>query len=186
MRSKPDMVKLIKKNALLAAAIGMALLILIIYLIIFAPLLGVLKAKYPECRACENGIKDARDLIKYSKGMDKSYGGRMLISEGQAAAGIDELTEFGKSLGINFIEIRPGNIIVKESPPYKILPIELKIGCDGGQFVKFAASIDELEKAIVRIKSFNITPQGLDRNKFNVSMVIEIYLSAKAAALGES
>jgi len=49
--------------------------------------------------------------------------------------------------------------------------------------VSFVASIDELKKAIVRIKSFNITPQKEDRDKLDVDMIIEIYLSSRAGVL---
>jgi len=41
----------------------------------------------------------------------------------------------------------------------------------------FLGSLDDLEKALVRIKSFDITPDKEDPSKLTTDLSVEIYLS---------
>ena len=177
MSGNINLMKLIKENQIAAIAIACATAAVIVYLIMFAPLAKNLKLKYTECRICENQVLDARNLISYARNIDKSYAGRVLISEKEAAAGIDEFIKHGKSLGVHFISVKPGNIIIKEDAYYKILPMDLEIEAADKQFVSFMGSIDELKKAIVTVDSFDITPDMQDRRKLHADMIINIYLS---------
>jgi Tfp pilus assembly protein PilO len=180
MSNAIDIRRLIKDNPAIAYSAAVAVVVLAVYLVIFAPLLKKLGVKYAECRACESQLWDARSTIKYAENLDKSAGARMLISEKEASAGIEELTRFGKSLGISFSEIKPGEITYTAGAAYKTMPIEISMKATGDQFVKFMGSVDELKKAIVRMKSFNITPEKEDRKELDIKMVAEIYLSPDA------
>ncbi|GEM_PF-1288580 len=172
-----DIKKIIKENQTAVLILSAALMIILVYIMVFIPLTNRLRLKYLECRACENHAADERNLIEMGRKIDKEYGTRVLISEEQAAAGIEEFTRHGKLLGINFISIKPQKIVKQENTSYKILPLELLLEASGEQFVKFAGSIDELKKAIVTVKSFDITPDRSDRKKLKIDMVINIYLS---------
>jgi len=174
-----DLIGLIRKNQAAAIASGAALAVATAYLVFFAPLLKELGSKYAECRSCENQVIDARNLVDLGDKIDKEYGGRVLLSEKEAAAGIDEFTKHGKSLGVSFISMKPGEIVAKEGAPYKILPIDMELEANDAQLVKFMGSIDELKKAIVKVKSFDITPTKNDRRTLNAHMVIDLYLSVK-------
>jgi hypothetical protein len=105
---------LIKKNRAAAIAIGIALCAIIAYLIFFVPALNKLGSKYAECRSCENRVIDARNLVELGDKIDKAYGGRVLLSEKEASTGIDEFTKHGKSLGVSFVSMKPGEIIIKD------------------------------------------------------------------------
>ncbi|MDO8535660.1 MAG: type 4a pilus biogenesis protein PilO, partial [Candidatus Omnitrophota bacterium] len=147
--------------------------------IFFLPRMKELRAKYSDCRSCESQVVDARNLIEAASKLDKESGARILISEKEAASGLDEFTKHGKSLGINFLSVKPGNVIIPKGMPCKILPIEMEIEATGEDFVKFAGSIDDLKKAIVTVKNFDITPDKDDGKKLKVDMVIDMYLSLK-------
>jgi len=175
-----DIRKFVRENPMVFYAAAAALAALAAYLILFAPLLKKLGLKYVECRNCENRLWDARNTIKYAENLDKSVGARVLISEKEASAGIEELTRYGKSLGITFSEIKPGDVIYSAGASYKILPVEINMEANGGQFVKFMASVDELKKAIIRMRSFDIVPDNDDKNRLKINMVAEIYLSPGA------
>lgn len=180
MNAKIDIKKIIEKNQAAVLIISAALIMLFVYIMVFAPVANKMRLKYQECRACEAQVSDAHDLIEAGHKVDKEYGGRTLISEQQAAIGIEEFTRYGKSLGINFISIKPQGVIKQENASYKILPLELALEASGEQFVKFIGSIDELKRAIVTVKSFNITPDGDDIKKLKANMVVNIYLSLEA------
>jgi Tfp pilus assembly protein PilO len=177
MNNAADIRKFIKENPAVAYVAGAALIVLAVYMILFAPLLKKLGLGYAECRNCENQLWDARNTIQYAANLDKSVGMRVLISEKDASTGIEELTRYGKSLGINFSEMKPGEAAYTAGAPYRILPLEISMEATNDQFVKFVTSIDELKKAIVKIRSFNIIPDNYDRNTLKINMVLELYLS---------
>ncbi len=179
MSGKFDLMKLIKANQTIVVIVAIAISISLIYGIFFFPRMKVLRAKYLGCRLCESQVADARNLIGAVSRLNKESGTRTLISEKEAASGIDEFTKYSKSLGINFLSMKPGNVITPEGMPYKILPIEMEIETTGEQFVKFVGSIDELKKAIVTVKSFDITPDKNDDKRLKVNMAIDMYLSLK-------
>ena len=179
MSGKFDLMKLIKANQTAVIIVAIAVSISLFYGIFFFPRMKELRARYIDCRLCEGQVADARNLIEAVSMLDKESGARMLISEKEAASGIDEFTKHSKSLGINFLSMKPGNVVIPEGMPYKILPIEMKIEAAGEPFVRFAGSIDELKKAIVTVKSFDITPDKENERKLKVDMVIDMYLSLK-------
>ncbi|MDP2929660.1 MAG: type 4a pilus biogenesis protein PilO [Candidatus Omnitrophota bacterium] len=179
MRDKFDLRKFISANQIAAIMIIIVVCMSLAYGIFFLPRMKELRVKYLECRLCESQVIDARNQVQAAFKLDKERGARVLISEKEAAGGIDEFTEHGKALGIKFISIKPGSIISPEGAPYKILPIEMEIEAKDDQFVKFMGSIDELKKAVVTVKSFDITPDKEDNKILKIDMVIEIYLSLK-------
>lgn len=185
MDNKINLLKLIRENQIAAIAVAAIIAVFVVYAVVFVPLTKTIREKYALCRTCEIQVSDARNLINYARNIDKSYGGRVLISEREAAAGIDELIKHGKSLGIDFVSVKPRNLITKEGMAYKILPVELDIESAYKQFVSFMGSIDELKKAIVAVDAFDITPDTQDRNRLHVKMVINIYLSKKESGTEE-
>ena len=179
MSAKFDLMKFVRDNQAIAIIMAIAISISLAFGIFFFPRMKELRVKYLDCRLCESQVVDARNLIEAVSKLNKESGARVLVSEKEASLGIDEFTKSSKPLGINFLSIKPGNIIIPEGMPYKILPIEMEIEATGEQFVKFAGSIDDLKKAIVIVKSFYITPDKDDEKKLKVSMVINMYLSLK-------
>lgn len=179
MNGKFDLMKLIKANQTVVIIVVIAVSISLAYGIFFLPHMKELRSKYIDCKLCESQVIDARNLIDAVSKLDKESGARVLISEKEAASGIDDFTKHSKSLGINFLSMKPGNVMIPEGMPYKILPIEMEIEATGEQFVRFMGTIDELKKAIVTVKSFNITPNKDDGRKLKVNMVIDLYLSLK-------
>lgn len=182
MKIKIDLIKYVKENPLVTAMAAVLIAAILVYLVIFVPVIRQLQVKYTECRVMESQIADAQNLIAYADKIDSSCRGRVLVSERDAAQGLDEFTAHAKSLGVNFISMKPGDIIMKEGGVYKILPVELEIKTTGKQLVDFMGSIDELKKVIVTVDSFNITPDKEMRDELDVDMVINIYLSAKDGA----
>jgi len=178
MKDKESLIRLIKENRVIVASVAVLIVASVTYVIIFAPLINRLGAKYKEYRLYNDRIVDALNLIEYARGINASFGSRILISEKDAAKGLEEFVRHGKSIGINFISIKPSEIIVKQNTPYKILPVELDIESTGEQFVDFMGSIDELKKAIVTVNSFEVTPDKQNPKRINANVVVNIYLSA--------
>ena len=179
MRDKLDLRKIVMANRTTAVIIAIVICMPLAYVIFFLPRMKALGVKYLECRTCESQVVDAHNQIQVVAKLDKERSRRVLITEKEAAVGIDEFTAHGKSLGIKFISIKPLNVIKPKDMPYKILPIEMEIEANDDQFVKFMGSIDELKKAIVTVNSFNIMPDKERDKMLKIDMVIEVYLSLR-------
>ena len=179
MSDKFDLMKIIRANQAIAIIVSVVITVALAYGIFFFPRMKELRARYLDCRLCESQVADGRNLIEAVAKLDKATGTRMLISEKEAASGIDEFTKHSKSLGVNFLSMKPGTVIFPQGMPYKILPIEMEIESTGEQFVKFVGSIDELKKAIVTVKRMSITSDKEDDRRLKIDMVIDMYLSLK-------
>ncbi len=162
----------------LAAAIIAAALAL--YFIFYAPLLRNLMTARLKCIAAENELLECCNIVESAKEMG---GARVLISEEDASLAIRALTEHGGSAeneklkGINFISISPKEIKEDKGAQYKILPVEMEIESTYEKLGVFLGALDELEKTLVTIKSFDITPDKKDSSKLTTDLAVEIYLS---------
>lgn len=177
MKSNIDIKKLIDENRPMALVALAVLVLIIVYIAAFIPMANRLAVLSEECRIDELRAADVRNLVDMGRMISREYGGRTLLSEEQAAVGLEELTRYGRSMGIIFLSIRPRNVIAREGALYKIMPIELSFETKGEQFVKLMAYMDEMKKAIVTVKSFSVTADNKDRSELQVNMVINIYLS---------
>ncbi len=145
------------------------------YLIFFAPLISKVKAKYLGCRSIESDVLECRNIIKSS-----GKGERILITEQEVSHAIDELTRHGKIKEVNFISMKPKKIEKKEAgSQYKVLPIEIKLNSTCEELGVFLGSLDDLEKGLVKIKSFDISADQEDSSKLMTDLIVEIYLSGR-------
>ena len=143
-----------------------------IYLIFYAPLIRELKIKRLDCKTVENEVLKCRNIIK-SAGQKK----RVLITEEEVSQAIDELTRHGKMKGVNFVFMAPKETKEEKGAQYKTLPVEMKIESAYEQLAIFLGSLDDLKKALVKVKSFDINPDKKDASKLITDLVADIYLS---------
>ena len=167
-------VELTKARLVLVVSIGFLAAALCVYAVIYMPLSRNLKAKYFECMACEGQALEARKAIESAVSIS---GERALSPEKDAGSAIDELTEQGKLTGVNFLSMRPKEKAVKETSPYTILPVEMRIEASYEQFLAFIGSLDELAKTIIKIKSFEVVPDQTNKAKLYVDLVVDMYFA---------
>ena len=105
---------------------------------------------------------------------------RILITK-DASHAIREVTDHGRLNGINFISISPKKVRKEKGSRYKILPIEMEIKSTYEQMGIFLGLLDELEKTLVTVKSFNIIPGKKGPSKLTADLVIYVYLSESNA-----
>ena len=152
----------------IAAALGT-------YIVFYAPLIRDLRMKRLECKSAENEVLECRNIIESS-----GKGGRMLITEEDVSYAIDELARQGKFKGVNFISMNPKKIEKKDkNSQYKILPVEIEINSTYEELGVFLGSLDDLEKGLVKVKSFDITADKEDPSKLTTDLVAEIYMSGQ-------
>lgn len=169
-------IELTKKRLFIAVFAIAAVTALSIYIIFYAPLLKKLGAKYLECRSCENQVINAHSIIDSS---GKVYGDRILMTEKDISAAIEELTKHGKAMDINFISIKPGDVMLDAGSQYKILPVEIRIEAKDERFSNFIGLLDEMKKSLIKVKSFDVSPNQEDQSKLRATLVVNFYLSPR-------
>lgn len=150
-----------------------------VYLFVYKPLISALGAKYSECRLLESQVLAERAAIRLAGTVS---GERVLMTEKETSLAMGELTGHGKSMGIEFVAIKPGEIIQKEGSPYKVFPVEVDIKGSYKQFLSFLGALDELKKSLATVESFDMYPDKEDKPKLRASIVINVYFSAKGGA----
>lgn len=168
-------VEMTKERIIMLASVGSALLILLVYLAVYAPLIRQLEKKHTGCRAAESAVLYARNVVDSAGG--KAGGVRTLIAEKDVSRAINELTTHGKNIGVNFISISPKEITRLKDTQYNVLPIEMEVEAPSEKFSDFLGSLDELEKVLMTVKSFDITPDPEDRSKLKAKVTVDMYLS---------
>lgn len=149
------------------------------YLVLYVPLMKQLKAKHSECKALESQAGGARSIIGSA---GKEYGDRLLTTEEGSSMVIDELAKRGKLIGVNFISIKPGEIMEIKESQHKTLPIEIEIEGSDEQCAAFLGSLDELKNSVITVKSFDIMPNAEDRSRLNAQLTVNVYLSGNEDA----
>ncbi len=169
--------ELTQEKMIIAIAGIIAAAALIVYIVFYAPLLGGIKKKYIECKSIENDVIDMRTIIK---GAGKVYGDRILSTEEEVYGTLDELTKHGSKIeGVNFLSIKPKEIKKEKGAEYKIMPVELKVESSYEQLGVFLGSLDDLEKGLVKVKSFDIDRDETKPGQFITDVTIEVYISGR-------
>ena len=172
-------IELKEKRLFIAAAAAITAVIIIVYILLYAPLLAKLGDKYIECRASETQLMEARSMIEAA---GRIYSKRVLPTEKGAAYTIKEITKNGQGAGIIFISIKLKDFISGKNPRYKVLPIEMKIKASDEQFINFISFLDDMERGLVKVKSFEIMPDKDDRTILFSSLVLNVFVSTRKSA----
>lgn len=170
-------IELTQEKLIIVAAAAALVAALAIYIIFYAPLTSELKVKYLECRAIESDVMDMHTAIETT---GKLYGDRILPTEEEVNSAIDELTtQESKLEGVNFLSIKPKEIKKEKGAEYKIMPIEMKIESSYEQLGIFLGSLDDMEKGLAKVKSFDMDRDETKPGRFITDVVIEVYVSGR-------
>jgi Tfp pilus assembly protein PilO len=167
---------LVQRKLSLIISIAVALIVIAMHGVFYAPLIRKLKAGSLENKALEKYLEDARYAIEQTELNQEE---RALITEDEVSLAIAELTQYGKLKGISFISIKPGEIISETGGQYKILPLEIIMSVSEQKFAVFLGSLANLQKSVIKVKSFDAALNTENENKLKVNMVLYIYTLEK-------
>lgn len=172
-------IELTLEKLIIAVAAAVTIAALALYIVFYMPIIKELKVKYSECSSIERDVMDTRNTIETA---GKVYGSRILPTEEEVSSAIDELTKYGAKIeGVNFISISPKEIKKGKDAEYKIMPIEMEVKSSYAQLGVFLGSLDDMEKGVVKVKSFNIDRDETKPGQFIIDVVIDVYISGREA-----
>ena len=143
-------------------------------MVFYAPLSKKLKVNKAECCLEEAKLADAYNAIAVA---GKAANDVILMTEKDTPMMIGELTDYGKTIGVTFDAIKPGEVIKDTGHQYNILPVEMDIEATDKQCSTFLGSLDALKKSLVKVQSFDIVPDQENRAKLKARILINIYIS---------
>lgn len=146
-----------------------------LYAFLYRPLILKLRVRFLECQAAESEVATARNNIAILK---TSQDAEKLIPPEKVSVAIDELTQQGRAKKVKFLSIIPQKI-EKSGRPYEILPIEMETESSYESLGSFLGCLDELERSLVTIRSFDFSPKDKDPSKVKGRLVLHIYLSPR-------
>jgi len=168
--------ELTRERLVIIIAGAIAIVLLGSYLFLYRPLINKCRDAGIAYRDIEMKILETREAISFLK-QDTTK--RIIISEKDVSLAIDELTTQGRSKGINFVSITPKEIKKSDDYSCKALPIEMEIESTYKDLGVFFGSTDDLEKSLVTVKNFSITPHKKDTRKLRTRLLIKMYLSSQ-------
>ncbi len=167
-------IKIIKDNLKVIIIASAALAALGVYFIVFKPLVKKLNSKYSEYKAIDSAMIKARGITGQAK---DSALERSILSKKDISIAIDELTNYGQSLNIDFITLTPGN--PEKEAMYEVFPIDMEIRSGYKKLGEFLGAFNELQKSLIAVKSFSVIPEEGDSGKLKTKIAFKMYLLAQ-------
>ncbi|UCD54788.1 MAG: type 4a pilus biogenesis protein PilO [Candidatus Omnitrophota bacterium] len=172
-------IELTQEKLIITVSAAVLIVVFAVYFVFYAPLMRKLRTDYLECRELENKALKYRNVIRSA---GEIYGERTLLTERDISQAIDELAQYGRWKGVNFVSMNPYKIEEDKVSQYKILPVKMQIESSYQQLGIFLGSLDDLEKSLIKVKSFNIVPGKEDLDKVVADLVIDMYFSGNENA----
>ena len=161
-----------KQKRLLAVGIG-ALIGLLLLFGIYVPLALRLKDKGKELSGLTTQMHAAQAMILSAQ---KAYPETLYLpSQEELSWVMDEVTETGKGLGIDFRSIHP-EAIQKAPSGYSFMPVEMKLESSYKELGQFIGALRTLKKGFVTVERFEITRDEKILPKLNCRLLMKLIL----------
>ena len=171
-----EKIELTKEKLMTFLPVAVLVAVIGISLIFYIPLMKKSRAVYAQCKTIEGKARKIKNVIK---GASVISSRRVLMTEEDVSYATNELTRLGKQKGIDFVSIRPKDIQKEKGEEYKILPVELQLESTYKELGMFLGSLDDVEKSLITVKSFNIVPAPENTARLITDLVVDVYLSAR-------
>lgn len=150
-----------------AAAAGM------ISFLAIGPLSGKVRRAAREVMALDNELAAVREAFK---GAGRSGREGRLLTRAEVSGAIDEMTNAGAVLNINFLSTSPQQIEKPKGSKYSVLPIRMELQSEYKDLGLFLGALEGLKESIVTVKSFRVKTSQEVLPQVKTELVVEIYL----------
>jgi Tfp pilus assembly protein PilO len=166
--------KIMKDNLKKIVISAMVIAAIVVYFIFFKPLLKELEVKYAKYKSLDSTMVKARQMASsaQAQGAESS-----ILTKKDISLAIDELTNRGQELSIDFIALTPGKS--EKEALYEVFPIDMEIKSGYKKLGLFLGALSKLEKSLISVKSFVIVPEEGDNGKLKAKISLKMYLLAQ-------
>ncbi len=146
---------------------------LIILLFAYWPLMSKLNNAANRLGEVQAKLLDQRSAIA---ALDNSNVKSPLIQQNDISLAITELTEKGRSLGLQFSSIAQQSLQKTTQAGVVKLPISFTIESEYKTAGQFLAYIEDSSRGITEVESLSIRPKEEDPSKLSVKLVLDLYV----------
>lgn len=147
---------------------------LLLYLFLYAPLIGELKRQSRECLKIEAETALMRSRVTGFRAQEMKGG---FISEAEVSVAIDELAHRGKLHRVKFSSLTPNPSEKREGAVYRILPVELVTESGYEGLGRFLGALDEIQKGIVTVEDFTVKSDHADPGRLEAKLTLHLHLA---------
>ena len=148
-----------------------ALLILLLLFGVYGPLVPQLENKGKELSGLTPQVYAAKaEILSAQKAYPESF---YLPTQKELSWVMDEVTETGKGLGIDFRSIHP-EAIQKDPSGYSFMPVEMKLESSYKELGQFIGALRTLKKGFVMVERFEIARDEKNSPKLNCQLLMKL------------
>ena len=156
----------------LPLAIG-AVVVVMVFLLFIKPLFGKVSAISARAKALDDELRDARAALARGSRLNHE---KQLLARNEVSRAINEITNLGNSLNINFLSTNPQRIEVAQGSQYPTLPIQMEVQSTYKDLGIFLGTLETTSKNVVTVKTFSIDRNQEILPEIQTEIVFELYL----------
>ncbi len=161
-----------RQTRVIAYGAGLGLIIFLL-LLVYRPLAINLHQTRLELQGLQAKLFNYRENADALKGLELT--GR-LMHQNELSFAIDEITEKGRGLGLNFTSIAPGQLQQELRGNFKLLPIAFGIEASYQSLGEFLSYLEELPRTMAEINSMAIRPKNDTSGNLSVELAVKLYM----------
>jgi hypothetical protein len=165
---------------------GMAAAGFLLCVFVYEPLAAKIRLAGRDIQMLDQELEIARTAVGASGSWDIHGPGdtqQHLLTSEEIPLAIDEITTAGRTLGINFISIRPQDEGASQGDSFSYLPILMDVESEYQQLGQFLGRLANLETGIVVVHNFQI--QRLEDILPRVRATLEIGVYLQGEGIGQ-
>ncbi|MFH1046118.1 MAG: type 4a pilus biogenesis protein PilO [Candidatus Omnitrophota bacterium] len=101
-----------------------------------------------------------------------------LLKRQDLSLAIDDITAQGRSLGLKFISITPGEATHYDEGNFDLLPISFKIESSYEAMGSFLLFLEDFSRSITFVENLSIRPKGV-ADLLDLDVIVSLYLEAE-------
>lgn len=146
--------------------------ILGVYLFLYMPLIHEIKLKGLECRLAESEVSLARSSVAAFRSAAKR---NTFIQLEEVSAALDEVTHQGRTSGVSFSSITPGQA-ERGQGEYQVLPVDMETVSSYDGLGLFLGALDDLDKSLVTVRTCAVVADDKDPSRVKSKLTLNLYL----------
>jgi hypothetical protein len=173
-------------RSFLVIGTGMAVAGILLVIFVYEPLAAKIRLASQDIERLDQELEIARTAVGSNGGWDFPQPGskeRHLLTSEEIPLAIDEITSAGRTLGINFVSIRPQDEQAAQNGSYPYLPIYMDVESEYQHLGQFLGRLMNLETGIVVVHSFQI--QRIEEILPQVKATLEIGVYLQGEKIGQ-
>ena len=150
-----------------------AVLAAAMFLVFIRPIYAKAKSIAQEVKALNHELRDVRGALERSSRLNQK---KHLLTRNEVSRAINEITNLGTALHINFLSTSPQRIEKQEGSKYPVLPIHFEVQSTYSDLGIFLGALEKSTTSVVTVHEFSIDRRQEILPEIYTELVVYLYL----------